>query len=161
MDSDQTVTVDYKTYPLIPLRGACVFPGMRLAFEVGRPDSLAALNAAMESDQMAFLTAQMDSTADEIKNESELQRIGALCRIQQVMRVPGEEIARVMAEGVSRAALIRITRRKPYCTAVINPFDTPYDSRTAVKAEALIRQCYGLLEEYAQTLGLDTKEAMS
>ena len=51
MDIETATVSRYRVYPLIPLRGICVFPGMRLIFDVERAESLAALNAAMEADQ--------------------------------------------------------------------------------------------------------------
>ena len=158
MDMEPSVISRYKTYPLIPLRGVCVFPRMRLTFEVGRPSSLKALNAAMEGDQTVLLVAQRDSAAEEPSTEDSLQHIGAVCRILQVMRVPDDDVARVMVEGISRAALVRISQKKPYCIAVADVVETPHDIRSAVKAEALIRQCYGLFEEYANAVGIESRD---
>lgn len=160
MDMNTEVVLTYKTYPMIPLRGVCVFPGMRLTFELERPASLAALSAAMEGDQLLFLTAQRDASDEEPATEDSVQRIGAVCRVRQVMRVPEDDSARVMVEGLSRAALVRLAQKRPYLIAVADVIETPHDSRTAVKSEALIRQCYGLFEEYAQAVGMDARDVI-
>ena len=39
------------TYPLIPLRGICIFPHISVPFDVGREKSLAALSDVMGRDQ--------------------------------------------------------------------------------------------------------------
>ena len=57
--------------PLMPLRGLMIFPHMVLHFDVGRPRSVAALEAAMLENQRIFLVAQKDAeienpTVDEI-----------------------------------------------------------------------------------------------
>ncbi len=158
MNLDTNVSLSYKTIPLIPLRGVCIFPGMRLTFELERPASLLALEAAMKDDQIVFLTAQRDASEEEPSGEDGLERIGAVCRVLQVLRVPDEEAVRVMAEGLTRGALVQLTKKKPYRLAVVEELDTPFDNRAVVKAEALIRQCYGLFEEYARLVGLEARD---
>ena len=160
MDMETKVVSRYKTYPMIPLRGVCVFPGMRLTLELDRKTSLAALGAAMEGDQLVFMTAQRDTSGEEPAAEEGFQRIGAVCRVLQVMRVPEEDSARIMVEGLSRAALVRFTQKRPYLIAAADVIETPHDTRTAVKSEALIRQCYALFEEYAQAVGIEARDVI-
>lgn len=157
MDIEASAVSRYKVLPLLPLRGISVFPGMLLTFEVERPVTMAALNAAMEADQMAFLVSQRDTAEDMPKGEESLYKVGTICRIRQVLRVPGDNTARVMVEGVQRGFLTRILSSRPYFSAQVEVLDTVSDSRTAVKAEALIRQCFGLFEQYASASGADVR----
>ena len=55
---------EYIRLPLLALRGLHVFPGMLLTFDVERQASIGALNAAVKNDQLIFLSAQKDLTAD-------------------------------------------------------------------------------------------------
>ncbi len=160
MDTETTITSRSRIYPLIALRGICVFPGMRLIFDVDRDDAMGALDAAMAADQTLFLVAQRDAAAETVTGADSLFKIGTICRIHQVLRVPDEEGAKVMVEGVSRGYLERLTGTKPYFTAQVELVETEVNPRTAVKAEALIRQCYGLLEKYAQNSGLDLGDVL-
>ena len=73
--------------PLLALRGLHVFPGMMLTFDVERPASVAALNAAIRCNQLIFLAAQKDLTAD-LPQESDISDIGTVCRIKQQLRQP-------------------------------------------------------------------------
>ena len=50
--------------PMIPLRGLQVFPELVLNFDLERPFSIAAMNAAMEGDRRVFLTCQSDPEAE-------------------------------------------------------------------------------------------------
>ena len=52
------------TLPTLALRGVSVFPGTVLNFDVERPMSIAALNAAIGTDRMIFLVAQRDISVD-------------------------------------------------------------------------------------------------
>ena len=160
MDINPSAISRYKTLPLIPMRGISVFPGMMLTFEVERPATLAALNKAMENDQVIFLVSQRDTAEEAPANEESLYTIGTVSRIRQLMRIPEESSARVMVEGISRAYLTRITSKRPYLAAQIEVIETTPDARSAVKAEALIRQCYGLFEEYSRATGIDSSDVM-
>ncbi len=160
MDTETTITSHSRIYPLIALRGICVFPGMRLIFDIDRDESLRALDAAMGADQTLFLVAQRDASAETVTNADGLFKVGTICRVHQVLRVPDEDGAKVMVEGVRRGYLDRLTGVKPYLTAQVEPVEQETNPRTAVKAEALIRQCYGLLEKYAETSGLDLGDVL-
>ncbi len=161
MDTETTITSRHRVYPLIALRGICVFPGMRLIFDINRDEAMAALDAAMESDQTLFLLAQRDASAEAVSGADGLYKVGCVSRVLQVLRVPDEEGAKVMVEGVSRGYLDRLAGTKPYLTAQVEPVEPVNNPRTAVKAEALIRQCYGLLEKYAESSGLDLSDVLS
>jgi ATP-dependent Lon protease len=133
---------------------------MTLTFEVERPVTVAALNAAMDSDQVAFLVAQRDTAEDTPDGEDSLYKVGSVCRIRQVLRIPEDGTARVMVEGISRGFMMRLTAKRPYLAAQVEIFEEEKDSRSAVRAEALIRQCFGLFEEYASIAGIDTRDVM-
>ena len=51
--------------PMVALRDVIVFPYMALHFEVGREKSVAALEKAMENDQIIFLAAQKDKEIED------------------------------------------------------------------------------------------------
>ncbi len=160
MDINTSAVTRYKSLPVIPLRGISVFPGMMLTFEAERPLTLAALNAAMEADQTAFLVSQRDTAAENPSGEDSLYKMGTVCRIRQVLRIPEDGSARIMVEGLSRAFLVRLSSKRPYFTAQVDIIEPERDARSAVKAEALIRQCYGLFEEYAAVAGVDARDIM-
>ena len=95
-------TSDFVKLPMLALRGLHVFPGMLLTFDVERQASIAALNNAVRTDQMIFLSAQKDLTAD-MPEADEIFSVGTVCRIRQQLRQPRGNICRVMVEGVYRA----------------------------------------------------------
>ncbi len=160
MDINTSASVCPTSLPVIPLRGISVFPGMILTFEAERPMTLAALRAAMETDQTAFLVSQRDTADEHLSGEESLYRIGTVCRIRQVLHIPEDKSARVLVEGVSRAYLVRLTATRPYYMAQVDTIEAAHDPRSAVKSEALIRQCYGLFEEYANAAGIDGRDIL-
>ena len=53
-----------RTIPTLPLRDMVVYPNMVLPLFVGRPKSVAAMNAAMENGKTVFLLAQKNSNEE-------------------------------------------------------------------------------------------------
>ncbi|MBZ0256098.1 LON peptidase substrate-binding domain-containing protein, partial [bacterium] len=54
-------------FPLLPLRDVVIFPGMIMPLFVGRPKSVAALEAGMQGGKQIVLTAQKKMEVDEPK----------------------------------------------------------------------------------------------
>lgn len=81
--------------PLMPLRGLMIFPHMVLHFDVGRPRSIAALEAAMLEGQQIFLSAQKDGEVENPTAE-DICRVGTIALIKQVLNLPGDSL-RVLA----------------------------------------------------------------
>ncbi len=61
--SDQMPT-DLKRYPMVPIRDVVIFPFTKVAFKIGRPSSVQALEKAMAGDKNIFLATQHDATVD-------------------------------------------------------------------------------------------------
>lgn len=98
--------------PLIPLRGLTIFPNMVLHFDVGREKSIAAIDKAMSNDEDVFLVAQKDME-DENPEISNISTIGTICKIKQIIKLPGKTI-RVLVEGVARGKIKRYYKNNKY-----------------------------------------------
>ena len=139
------------TYPLLPMRGLSVFPGMLINFDVIRERSVAALDTALAGNRTVFVVAQRD-ISQEIPAEKDLYTIGTLCRVKQLLRIPGMDGARVLVEGQQRARMLRFESQEKYDAAAILPVETETKFSSA-RAEALIRQCLSLFDEYVHLFG--------
>ncbi len=53
-----------ESVPLLPLRGIVVFPYMVAHLDVGRPQSIKAIERAMLEDKKIFLVTQKDAVTD-------------------------------------------------------------------------------------------------
>jgi len=135
------------TFPLIALRGLSVFPEMYIHFDIGRPKSVGALEAAMQKDQLIFLLGQYDLRTDEPSRE-ELYSVGTVSQIRQILRLPGENI-RVLVEGRKRARLLDVVFGKKYDSAKIELFREGGRRVAAVRMEAMLRGVKELFEDYA------------
>lgn len=140
-------TTPTETIPMVALRGMTAFPNMLLHFDVERSMSVAALNAAMAADQRIFLLTQKD-IFDEMPDEDGLYRIGTVCMIKQILRMPGQGM-RVMVEGISRAEMLELPSRTPYFAATVRLIAEPTPGRWSSRSEAMLRQCQELFDVYS------------
>jgi len=140
-----------KIYPLLPMRGLSVFPGMLINFDVIRERSVAALNTALDGDRTVFVIAQRE-ISQEVPARKDLYDIGTLCRIKQLLRIPGTDGVRVLIEGGQRARMLRFDAQEKLDFASIQPVESETKFSSA-RAEALIRQCLSLFDEYVHLFG--------
>jgi ATP-dependent Lon protease len=158
MNEQAPEVVMTENLPMLALRALSVFPSMLLNFDVERPISVAALNAAAEGERRIFLLAQKDITK-ETPAEGDLYKVGTICYIKQLLRIPGGGI-KVLVEGVQRATLKRIISDRKYFFAEVEPiFETPPEKITP-RTEALIRKTVSLFDTYATLLGSIAREAV-
>ncbi len=145
----QNIQTEYRKIPMLALRGLHVFPGMLLTFDVERPASIAALNSAVRSDQLIFLSAQKDLGSDMPKAE-EIYAVGTVARVRQQLRQPRGNLCRVMVEGLYRANAESIHCDPKGYYAYIEPLEDKVDRISADRREALLRSCLSQFEEYIQ-----------
>ena len=92
--------------PLLPLRDVVVFPHMVIPLFVGRPKSIKALEAAMESSKSILLVAQKSAAKDE-PTADDLYPVGCIANILQMLKLPDGTV-KVLVEGAQRAAIVRV-----------------------------------------------------
>ena len=103
--SDQMPS-DIKRYPMVPIRDVVIFPYTKVAFKIGRPSSVRALEQAMTGERNIFLATQHDATVDE-PNTEQIYTIGTLGRILQAQRQENGQI-KVVVEGRERGQSVRV-----------------------------------------------------
>src|SRR5512147_35230 len=100
------------TLPLLPLRDVVVFPHMVIPLFVGRPKSIKALEAAMESGRQIMLVAQKAAGKDEPRAD-DMFAVGCVSNILQMLKLPDGTV-KVLVEGVQRANTRTITEKDDY-----------------------------------------------
>ncbi len=137
--------------PLLPLRGAFVFPSMTLPLQVGREKSVSALEEAEKRDGLLMLVNQKDINQDQPVPE-DLHDSGTVVRIRQVSRDSGGGL-RVVVDGLARARVIGYVQREPYMLAVVEECAEDTDVQSA-EHEVLIR---AIMQQYEQLIRLSKK----
>ena len=101
--------------PVLALRGLVVFPKQTVHFDVARPKSIKALEAAMERDQLIFLVPQK-SIIDDDPGAGELYPMGCVAKVKQVLK-NGSDTQRVLVSGLYRARISEMNQNDPYMLA--------------------------------------------
>ncbi|HET6525713.1 endopeptidase La [Sphingopyxis sp.] len=135
-----------QSYPLLPLRDIVVFPHMIVPLFVGRDRSVAALEAAMESDKEIFLVAQLDPGEDDPQRD-DLYDVGVIATVLQLLKLPDGTV-RVLVEGKERAKLLSLADEDKAVMASVKPIGDTIDD--SVDTAALMRSVVDQFENYAK-----------
>ncbi|MGQ0711727.1 MAG: endopeptidase La [Rhodoferax sp.] len=138
--------------PLLPLRDVVVFPHMVIPLFVGRPKSIRALEAAMESDRRIMLVAQKAAAKDE-PSVSDMFDMGCVASILQMLKLPDGTV-KVLVEGQQRAKVARITDGAQHFVSLVEPIALA-ESKMAEKAyssevEAMRRAVMQQFDQYVK-----------
>lgn len=135
-----------KVMPVVALRGKVLFPNTLLNFDVGRPISLAAVEAAPSYGNVLFIAAQKNSFID-APAKSDISEVGVIARIKQVVSINGGAI-KIAVEALSRAKIVKFVPAKGYFAAEV--VDAPYlDDGDEVLTEAYFRVARDAFSEFA------------
>ncbi len=134
--------------PVLALRGLTIFPGCVLTFDVEREVSIRALERVMDSDQRVFLVTQREIGVT-APTEADLYEVGTISIIRQILRI-GDTAVRVIAEGISRAMLVRLWQTEPYLQGHVEPVRDRAVRVSEFQLEALLRQTYANFSGYAE-----------
>jgi ATP-dependent Lon protease len=105
--------------PLLPLRDVVVFPHMVIPLFVGRPKSIKALEAAMESERRIMLVAQKAAAKDE-PLVTDMFEVGCVSTILQMLKLPDGTV-KVLVEGQQRATVNKIEEGEAHFSANVTP----------------------------------------
>jgi len=141
--SDRT-PADIARYPMVPIRDVVIFPFTKVAFKIGRPGSVRALEMALASDRTIFLSTQHDATVDEPSPE-QIYGVGTIARILQSQRQENGQI-KVVVEGRERATTIRVENNNGAFTALVRR--APVASEEGVRTDALVQKVAQLIEQH-------------
>ncbi len=135
---------DIARYPMVPIRDVVIFPFTKVAFKIGRPGSVRALESALASDRTIFLATQHDATVDEPSPE-QIYNVGTIARIMQSQKQENGQI-KVVVEGRERATTIRVENNNGAFTALVRR--APVVNEEGVRTDALIQKVAQLVEQH-------------
>jgi len=104
-----------QTLPVVPLRGAVVFPGVTVPITVGRASTLRAVEEAAKNGQHVFAVAQRENV-DKPKGEH-LHGMGVVARIVHMQRTPNG--LQLLLEGLGRGRSIEYRDGAEFISAVV------------------------------------------
>jgi ATP-dependent Lon protease len=130
--------------PTLALRDTVVFPLTLQPLAISRPMSIEAVNRALASDRLIFLSLQ--TTDNEDATASELKPIGTIAAIRQMAKAPTGGI-HVIVEGLVRARADLVTQTGSSFRATVTP--QPIESERSIEIDAYVRRIQDLVERAA------------
>ena len=134
MSGSTLLPADPLDLPLLPLRDVVVFPHMVIPLFVGRPKSIKALEAAMESERRIMLVAQKAAAKDD-PLVSDMFDVGCVSTILQMLKLPDGTV-KVLVEGQQRALVNRIEEGESFFSANVTPIDVVVEESGKPRAKA-------------------------
>jgi len=127
--------------PLVLLDNIVIFPRMVLPLLLKKPESISALESAIQKNRLVVFIAQ--------KNKGkEFYKIGTAAHIVQMLRIP-EGGVKVVIEGITRVKIKKILQDKPFLKAKVEQIITKFSETMPLKA--LMRS---ILSQFKQCVNL-------
>ena len=122
-----------KVLPILPLKNALLFPNLLMPLSVGRSTSLAAVKAALATeDKEIVLVAQRDPDV-ESPAQDDLYSVGTRAVIRRMSK-PNESMVEVLVMGAERVTVLKVEEVDGYLQSRVLPSPLPEDGGTEVEA---------------------------
>jgi ATP-dependent Lon protease len=118
--------------PLLPLKNTVLFPQLFMPLSVGRPASLAAVEAALATEEKTFVVAAQRDANNEQPGLDDLYRVGTRAVIKKMAR--GEDVIELIVQGVERVRILAAEQTEPYLKVRAQTLPLPTDTGTEVEA---------------------------
>jgi ATP-dependent Lon protease len=122
--------------PLLPVRDIVLFPFMVIPLFVGRETSIKAIDEALSSKRMIFLSSQKDPLKDDPTTE-DIYEVGTVAVILRMLKLPDGRV-KILVQGIKRGKIEEFTQKEPYYKVKIKQIDE-VEKTDDLNAEALIR----------------------
>ncbi len=124
---------EFQSLPALPLKNTVLFPGLLLPLSVGRESSMAAVQAALNTEEKEIiLIAQRDAQVDD-PQQDDLYTIGTKAVIRKSSR-PTDGVLEILVLGVERVVVVKLDASGPFLAAKYRIFALPDDGGSEVEA---------------------------
>src|SRR4051794_20475368 len=122
-----------QTLPLVPLKNSVLFPNLLMPLSVGRAASLAAVEAALATEEKEIVVvAQREPSVDEPRQE-DFYTVGTKAVIRKMSR-PSQELMEVLVVGTERVVILKTDNEEPFARARVRAYPVPEESNSEVEA---------------------------
>ncbi|HEY7424753.1 MAG TPA: endopeptidase La [Gemmataceae bacterium] len=127
-----TSTDNVVVLPVLPLKNTVLFPHLFMPLAVGRPNSMAAVEAVLGTEEKSFVVAAQRNADNEQPGLDDLYPVGTRAVIKKMGR--GEGIIELIVQGVERVSLLKAEQSEPFLKVRVQPLPEPHDDGTEVEA---------------------------
>jgi ATP-dependent Lon protease len=131
---------------VLALQNTTLFPETVVPLAVGRPRSVAAVEAALSSEEklLACITVKADVTTNQDARPPDLYEVGTLTMIKRMERI--ENTMHIIAQGTERIKVIEWKQEDPYLRAVVQILPD-VSIKDAEEVEAIKRNVQAMVQE--------------
>lgn len=136
---------EIERFPMVPIRDVVIFPYTKVAFKIGRPSSVIALEQAMTGERQIFLATQHDAGVDDPQPD-EIFQVGTLGRILQAQRLDNGQI-KVVVEGRMRGRSLQVEKdENGMFYAHVRRIEST--DETSYQTDSLLQKLHTLVEQF-------------
>ncbi|MBX3010718.1 MAG: endopeptidase La [Caldilineaceae bacterium] len=121
--------------PVLPLRGAVVYPMMWLPLPIGQKRSIRLVEESLPASRMIALVASKDENIEEPTPE-QIHTIGTAAQIHRVLKTP-DGTMRLVIQGLERVRILNYMQQEPYLRARVEVI--PETEEDNLETEAVMR----------------------
>jgi ATP-dependent Lon protease len=137
------------TLPVIPIKRSVLFPGVMLPITVGRARSVAALDAALKTEEKTVVVVAQRHSDQEEPGIDDLFTIGTKAVIKQTVRT-AEGAIQALLQGLERVVLLKVEQSDPFLKVRTRQVSASFDSGTEI--DALRRAILDKIDELPELL---------
>jgi len=149
MDIPTNETELIVSLPLVPVKRTVLFPETLVPFTIGRARSMAAVEAAMNTEEKALLMVTQRDSEKEEPGFDDLFLIGTKAVLKQMGKT-SEGHLQVLAQGVERMVLLKLEQAEPHM--IVRARRLPITIEPDSELEALHRELLNLVGQLSELL---------
>jgi len=132
--------------PVLPLQNTTLFPDTMVPLAVGRAASIAAVEAALASEEklLACVSVRPDKSSEQDSKAEDLFEVGTLVMIKRMERV--EEVLHLIVQGTDRIRVQSWVQTEPYLRGRVQILPD-LEVRNKEEVEAAKRNVQGLIQQ--------------
>jgi ATP-dependent Lon protease len=120
-------------YPVLPLKSTVLFPHILMPVAVGRPQSVAAAEAALVLEDKMLVAAVQRDPQTQNPDLAALYPVATLAVVKRVIQRQ-DNILQLLLQGVERVELRYVVDTAPYLRMAVTPMPEPRDNSPEVMA---------------------------
>ena len=126
---------EIRTLPVLPLKNSVLFPGLMMPLAVGRSGSIAAVEAALATEEKEIIVVAQKDTSVDAPGAADLYTVGTRAVIRKSGRGRPDHIDLVV-QGTERVVLVKVDQNG-YLKAKVRPLPLPDDTSRELEALTL------------------------
>src|SRR5438093_76106 len=132
--------------PVLPLQNTTLFPETMVPLAAGRPASVAAVEAALTSEEklLACISVRPEKTSEQDAKSEDIFEVGTLVMIKRMERV--EDTLHLIVQGTDRVRLLAWTQTEPFLKARVQILPE-LQTKNAEEVEAATRNVKSLIQQ--------------